>query len=79
MLDTASALEGVARHASTHAAAVIVTDQPLTEYLPVMRPQKAVITEAVTQFEFPICEFIGLLKVDFLGLSTLSVMREAAG
>lgn len=77
LLDTASALEGVARHASTHAAAVIVTDQPLTEYLPVMRPQKAVITEAVTQFEFPICESIGLLKVDFLGLSTLTVMREA--
>ena len=43
-----------------------------------MRPQKAVITEAVTQFEFPICKSIGLLKVDFLGLSTLSVMREAA-
>ncbi len=78
LLDTASALDGVARHASTHAAAVIVTDKPLTEYLPVMRPQKAVITEAVTQFEFPICESIGLLKVDFLGLSTLSVMREAA-
>ncbi|HNS01687.1 MAG TPA: DNA polymerase III subunit alpha [Anaerolineae bacterium] len=77
LLDTASALEGVARHASTHAAAVIVTDQPLTAYLPVMRPQKAVITEAVTQFEFPICESIGLLKVDFLGLATLTVMREA--
>ncbi len=77
LLDTAAALEGVARHASTHAAAVIVTDQPLTEYLPIMRPQKAVITEAVTQFEFPICESIGLLKVDFLGLATLTVMREA--
>ena len=77
LLDNAMALEGVARHSSTHAAAVIVTDQPLTTYLPVMRPQKAVITEAVTQFEFPICESIGLLKVDFLGLSTLTVMREA--
>ncbi|MFN2166084.1 MAG: DNA polymerase III subunit alpha, partial [Anaerolineae bacterium] len=77
LLDNASALEGVARHASTHAAAVIVTDKPLTEYLPVMRPQKAVITESVTQFEFPICESIGLLKVDFLGLRTLTIMREA--
>ena len=77
LLDNAMALEGVARHSSTHAAAVIITDQPLTTYLPVMRPQKAVITEAVTQFEFPICESIGLLKVDFLGLSTLTVMREA--
>ncbi len=77
LLDTAAALEGVARHASTHAAAVIITDKPLAEYLPIMRPQKAVITEAVTQFEFPICESIGLLKVDFLGLSTLTIMREA--
>ncbi|MEA3334573.1 MAG: DNA polymerase III subunit alpha [Chloroflexota bacterium] len=77
LLDTASALDGVARHASTHAAAVIVTDEPLVEYLPVMRPQKAVITESVTQFEFPICESIGLLKVDFLGLRTLTIMREA--
>ncbi|MCB0204155.1 MAG: DNA polymerase III subunit alpha [Anaerolineae bacterium] len=77
LLDNAMALEGVARHSSTHAAAVIITDEPLTTYLPVMRPQKAVITEAVTQFEFPICESIGLLKVDFLGLSTLTVMREA--
>ncbi|MCB0239895.1 MAG: DNA polymerase III subunit alpha, partial [Anaerolineae bacterium] len=40
LLDNAMALEGVARHSSTHAAAVIVTDQPLTTYLPVMRPQK---------------------------------------
>ncbi|MCB0090039.1 MAG: hypothetical protein KDE54_19170, partial [Caldilineaceae bacterium] len=44
---------------------------------PLMRPSKGSITEAITQFEFPILESIGLLKVDFLGLSTLSVMREA--
>jgi len=43
-----------------------------------MRAQGSVITETVTQFEFPICESIGLLKVDFLGLSTLTIMRKAA-
>ncbi len=78
LIDYARNLEGVARHASVHAAAVVITDEPLTEYVPVMRAQGSVITEAVTQFEFPICESIGLLKVDFLGLSTLTIMRKAA-
>ncbi|RME51020.1 MAG: DNA polymerase III subunit alpha, partial [Caldilineae bacterium] len=78
LVDAARSLEGVARHASVHAAAVIVTDKPLVNYVPLMRPQGAVITKAVTQFEFPICESIGLLKVDFLGLSTLTIMRRAA-
>ncbi len=78
LIDFARNLEGVARHSSVHAAAVIITDKDLTEYVPVMRAQGSVITESVTQFEFPICESIGLLKVDFLGLSTLTVMRKAA-
>jgi DNA polymerase-3 subunit alpha len=78
LVDFARNLEGVARHASVHAAAVIITDKELTEYVPVMRAQGSVITKAVTQFEFPICESIGLLKVDFLGLSTLTIMRKAA-
>jgi DNA polymerase-3 subunit alpha len=78
LVDAARSLEGVARHSSVHAAAVIITDKPLTEYVPIMRPQGSVITEAITQFEFPICESIGLLKVDFLGLSTLTIMRKAA-
>ncbi len=78
LVDSAQSLEGVARHGSVHAAAVIVTDKPLTDYVPVMRPQGSVITKSVTQFEFPVCESIGLLKVDFLGLSTLTVMRRAA-
>jgi DNA polymerase-3 subunit alpha len=77
LIDFARNLEGVARHASVHAAAVIITDKDLTEYVPVMRAQGSVITESVTQFEFPICESIGLLKIDFLGLSTLTVMRKA--
>ncbi len=59
----------MARHASIHAAAVIVADQPLTTYVPLMRPQKSAVTEKITQYEFPILESIGLLKVDFLGLA----------
>ena len=78
LIDSARSLEGVARHSSVHAAAVIITDKPLTDLVPVMRPQGSVITKSVTQFEFPICESIGLLKVDFLGLSTLTIMRKAA-
>ena len=78
LLDTSMQLEGVARHSSVHAAAVIVADRELTHYTPLMRGNKNTITSTITQYEFPILESIGLLKVDFLGLSTLSVMREAA-
>ena len=77
LLDTSMQLEGVARHAGIHAAAVIVADKDLTHYTPLMRGTRGSITEAVTQFEFPILESLGLLKIDFLGLSTLTVMREA--
>jgi DNA polymerase-3 subunit alpha len=78
LLDTSMQLEGVARHSSVHAAAVIVADRELTHYTPLMRGNKNTTTSTITQYEFPILESIGLLKVDFLGLSTLSVMREAA-
>ncbi len=78
LLDAGSQLEGVARHSSIHAAAVIVGDRELTYYTPLMRPPKSAITETVTQYEFPILESIGLLKVDFLGLATLTLMRECA-
>jgi DNA polymerase III subunit alpha len=78
LLDSASELEGVARHSSIHAAAVIIADKPLVQYTPLMRPPKSAVTETVTQYEFPILESIGLLKVDFLGLATLTLMREAA-
>ena len=76
LLDTGSHLEGVARHSSIHAVAVIIADRELTHYTPLMRPPKSAITETVTQYEFPILESIGLLKVDFLGLATLTLMRE---
>ncbi len=77
LLDTSMQLEGVARHGGIHAAAVIVADKELSHYTPLSRGSKTSITDTVTQYEFPILESIGLLKVDFLGLSTLTVMREA--
>lgn len=77
LVDMSMKLEGVARHSGIHAAAVIVADRELTHYAPIMRASKGGITNSIAQFEFPILESIGLLKVDFLGLSTLSVMREA--
>lgn len=69
-------LEGVARTASVHPAAVIVADKPLWTYTPLTRG-KNTVTQYTTQFEFPVLESIGLLKVDFLGLRTLTIMREA--
>ena len=78
LLDVASELDGVARHSSIHAAAVIIADKALPFYTPLMRPPKSAVTQTVTQYEYPILESIGLLKVDFLGLATLTLMREAA-
>jgi DNA polymerase-3 subunit alpha len=74
LIDDARSLEGVARHASTHAAGVIIADRPLTEYAPLHRPTKGE-GGVVAQFDMEILESIGLLKVDFLGLSTLTIMR----
>ncbi len=81
LIDTAQKLEGITRHASTHAAGVIVADKPLVEYIPLHRPTKGSDEDApvkvVTQFPMETCESLGLLKVDFLGLSTLTIMRRA--
>jgi DNA polymerase-3 subunit alpha len=76
LVDTAQLLEGVVRHASTHAAGVVITDQPVVNYSPLHRPMRGEGV-AVTQFDMDIVESIGLLKVDFLGLSTLTIMRRA--
>ena len=82
LLDTAHSLEGIARHASSHAAGVIISDRPLVEYVPLNRPTGGEEglggVDRVTQWPMEIVESIGLLKVDFLGLSTLTVMRRAA-
>ncbi|MBA3534226.1 MAG: hypothetical protein H0T73_20075, partial [Ardenticatenales bacterium] len=80
LLDTAIKLEGQTRHASTHAAGVVISDRPIVEYAPLHRPTKGDESgpiQQVVQFDMNIVESIGLLKVDFLGLATLSIMRRA--
>ncbi len=78
LLDIATHLEGMARHASTHAAGVIIADKPLVNYTPLHRPTREGAAGAMTQFPMEILESLGLLKVDFLGLATLTIMRRAA-
>jgi DNA polymerase-3 subunit alpha len=77
LLETAITVEGVSRNAGTHAAGIIIGDRPLVEYLPLNRPLGETPVHQITQFPMEVCEKIGLLKVDFLGLATLTVMRKA--
>ena len=80
LIDTAAEMEGVVRNASTHAAGVIISDKPLVEYVPLNRPTKESNNspiKTITQFEMSILDYLGLLKVDFLGLATLTVMSKA--
>ena len=80
LIDTASKMEGVVRNAGTHAAGVVIADRPLVEYLPLHRPTSNsddTPIKTVTQFEMGILDSLGMLKVDFLGLSTLTVMARA--
>jgi DNA polymerase-3 subunit alpha len=80
LIDTAAEMEGVARNAGTHAAGVIISDKPLVEYVPLHRPTNESADSPIktmTQFEMSILDHLGLLKVDFLGLSTLTVMSRA--
>ncbi len=74
LLEIARALEGYPRHASTHAAGVVISDQPLTEFVPLYRGQN---DEVVTQFDMKCVEKVGLIKFDFLGLKTLTVIDDA--
>jgi DNA polymerase-3 subunit alpha len=73
LIDTAKALEGLPRHASTHAAGVVISEKPLTEYVPLQRNDDVI----TTQFTMGTLEELGLLKMDFLGLRTLTVIRDA--
>ena len=75
LFHTAVALEGLTRHASTHAAGVVVTPEDLTEYLPLYVDPKS--GGQVTQFSMNFVEKIGLVKFDFLGLKTLTVIDNA--
>lgn len=80
LIDTASKMEGAVRNAGTHAAGVVITDIPLVEYAPLHRPTSGSEDspiKTVTQFEMNIVDKMGLLKVDFLGLSTLTIMQRA--
>ncbi len=71
LIDISRALEGLSRHASTHAAGVVIGDKPLVEYLPLYKGKKG---EVVTQFDMKKVEDIGLVKFDFLGLRNLTVI-----
>lgn len=80
LIDTASQMEGAVRNAGTHAAGVIITDRPIIEYTPLHRPtsgSEESPIKSVSQFEMSIVENQGLLKVDFLGLASLTVMQRA--
>lgn len=74
LLDTAMAVEGMPRHASTHAAGVVIAREPLVNYVPLY---KTADNTVVTQFPMGTLEDLGLLKMDFLGLKTLSIIGEA--
>lgn len=74
LVEVALRLEGLARHASTHAAGVVISPRPLTEIVPLYKSNKDEIT---TQYDMNALERIGLLKMDFLGLTTLTVVTDA--
>jgi DNA polymerase-3 subunit alpha len=74
LIEVALRLEGLARHASTHAAGVVISPRPLTEIVPLYKSNKEEIT---TQYDMNALERIGLLKMDFLGLTTLTVLDDA--
>lgn len=74
MIDMSQRLEGLPRHASTHAAGVVISQRPMNEYVPLSRGTDGAVT---TQFTMTTIEELGLLKMDFLGLRTLTVIRNA--
>ena len=73
LIDTARVLEGMPRHASTHAAGVVITKRPVYEYVPLSKNDESV----VTQYQMTTLEELGLLKMDFLGLRNLTVLDDA--
>jgi len=73
LIDTARLLEGMPRHASTHAAGVVISKEPITNYVPLQKNDESI----TTQFPMGQLEEMGLLKMDFLGLRTLTVIRDA--
>ncbi len=74
VIDIGRKLEGLTRHASVHACGVVIADEPLTSFLPLYKASGS--DDVITQFEGPTVEKVGLLKMDFLGLKTLSVLAR---
>ena len=74
VIQMAKGLEGLTRHASVHAAGVVISDLPLTDYLPLFRGKEG---ETVTQFDMKWVEKVGLIKFDFLGLKNLTMIEDA--
>ena len=72
LIDYSKAVEGLPRHTSTHAAGVVISKEPITEYVPLLRNKDAI----TTQFDMNELEELGLLKMDFLGLRTLTVIQD---
>ena len=75
LIDTARKLEGMARHASVHAAGVVLATEPLDNIVPLYKASGS--EDVITQWDGPTCENVGLLKMDFLGLRTLSIINRA--
>ena len=73
IIDISKQIEGMLRHASTHAAGVVISKNPVDEYVPLYKHQESI----TTQFTMTTLEELGLLKMDFLGLRTLTVIRDA--
>ena len=72
LIDTAKSVEGMPRNSSTHAAGIVITDRPVSDYVPLARNDESL----VTQFTMTTIEELGLLKMDFLGLRTLTVIND---
>ena len=72
LIDTAKSVEGMPRNSSTHAAGIVITDRPVSDYVPLAKNDESVLT----QFTMTTIEELGLLKMDFLGLRTLTVIND---
>ncbi|MGH3497682.1 MAG: DNA polymerase III subunit alpha, partial [Nocardioidaceae bacterium] len=75
VFETAKGLEGLKRQWGVHACAVIMSSEPLLDLIPIMRREQD--GAIITQFDYPTCETLGLLKMDFLGLRNLTVIQDA--
>ena len=75
VIDHARQLEGLARHAGVHAAGIIIASEPLEEIVPLYRQANS--PDTITQWDGPTCDKIGLMKMDFLGLRTLTIIQRA--